>query len=287
VQPLKINDIYSTIETLYNTFTKSEKKIADYTLSHREKIMYMSITELSDACSAGEASIFRFCKTLGLRGYQEFKIALANSISEDQSSQKIYSSIHEGDSLEEISEKVKNANLSAIENTYSLLDYEDLKTAAGYLFSADHIRFFGVGASYTTALEGHIKFLRITNKSSCTFDSHLQAMTASLMGEKEVAVIISFSGQTKDTVEVAIEAKKSGAKVIAITRYQKSPLAEYADVVLLTGAMEGPFQGGSTSAKVAQLYLLDLLYMQYYLHSFQESETNKEQTLQSVVPKLY
>ena len=92
------------------------------------------------------------------------------------------------------------------------------------------------------------------------------------MNEKQVAIIISFSGQTKDTIDVAQEAKKAGAKVIAITRYQKSPLTEYADAVLLTGAVEGPLQGGSTSAKVAQLYLLDILYTQYFLLHYNKSE---------------
>ena len=284
---MKLNDIYSTIETLYNTFTKSEKKIADYTLKNRDKVMYMSITELSDELSVGEASIFRFCKTLGLSGYQDFKIAIANSTSEDKTSQKIYSDIHKEDSMEEIAAKVRNANLSAIEDTFSLIDYEELKEAARMMIEADHIRFFGVGSSYTTALEGHIKFLRITSKTSATFDSHLQAMTAALMNEKEVAVIISFSGETRDTIDVAAQAKKAGAKIIAITRYQKSPLTEYADVVLLTGAVEGPLQGGSTTAKVAQLYLMDILYTQFFLMNYEKSEGNKEQTLQSVLSKLY
>ena len=112
-------------------------------------------------------------------------------------------------------------------------------------------------------------------------------MTASLMKPSEVAVIISFSGQTKDSIEVAKEAKKAGATVIVMTRYQKSPLTEYADLVLLTGSVEGPLQGGSTSAKVAQLYLLDILYTKFYLRTYEASEMNKELTLQSVLPKLY
>ncbi len=155
------------------------------------------------------------------------------------------------------------------------------------MIEADHIRFYGVGSSYTTALEVHIKFIRITSKTSATFDSHLPAMTAALMNEKEVAVIISFSGETRDTIDVATLAKKAGAKIIAITRYQKSPLTEYADVVLLTGAVGGPLQGGSTTANVAQLYLMDILYTQFFLMNYEKSEGNKEQTLQSVLSKLY
>ncbi len=284
---MKTYDIYQSIETLYNTFTKSEKKIADYTLKHREEIMYMSITELSDATKVGEASIFRFCKTVGLEGYQAFKIALANASSEEKTSQKIYSSIQKEDSMEILTDKVRVANISAIESTAQLVNPDHMEKAVDYLVAADKITFFGVGSSFTTALEGHIKFLRITSKTGAAFDSHLQAMTASLMKPKEVAVIISFSGQTKDSIEVAKEAKKAGATVIVMTRYQKSPLTEYADLVLLTGSVEGPLQGGSTSAKVAQLYLLDILYTKFYLKTYEESEVNKERTLQSVLTKLY
>jgi DNA-binding MurR/RpiR family transcriptional regulator len=164
---------------------------------------------------------------------------------------------------------------------------EHMEKAVEYMLRADKITFFGVGSSFTTALEGHIKFLRITSKTSATMDSHLQAMTAALMKPNEVAVIISFSGQTKDSIEVAKEAKKAGATVIVMTRYLKSPLTEYADLVLLTGSVEGPFQGGSTSAKVAQLYLLDILYTKYYLRTYEDSEINKERTLQSVLTKIY
>lgn len=82
-------------------------------------------------------------------------------------------------------------------------------------------------------------------KAECSIDSHLQSMTASLMSGKEVAIVISYSGQTKDSIDVAKKAKEAGTLVISITRFFKSPLTHYSDITLLCGAREGPFQGGS------------------------------------------
>jgi DNA-binding MurR/RpiR family transcriptional regulator len=111
-------------------------------------------------------------------------------------------------------------------------------------------------------------------------------MSAALMTKRDVAVIISYSGSTKDTIEVAKKAKECGATIISITRFVKSPLTSYSDLTLLCGANEGPLQGGSLSAKISQLYLLDILYVEYFKRAYEESIRNKESTAASVAIKL-
>ncbi len=281
-------DVFSNISTLFNSFTKSEKRVAEYILQNRSQIMYMSITELSEKSSVGESSIFRFCKGLGYTGYQEFKIAVAQSLSGENSdaTYTIGTEILLNDSLEEMASKVKMTNISALDETENLLDYGVLREAVEKMVEADKIRFFGIGSSLITAMEGHNKFLRIMNKAELTVDSHLQAMSAALMTDKEVAIVISYSGQTKDSIEVAKMAKASGAYVIAITRFHKSPMTAFADATLLCGANEGPLQGGSLSAKIAQLYLLDVLYFEYFKKTYEVSKVNKERTAKAVADKL-
>lgn len=281
-------DVFSNISTLFNSFTKSEKRVAEYILQNRSQIMYMSITELSEKSSVGESSIFRFCKGLGYTGYQEFKIAVAQSLSGENSvsTYTIGTEILLNDTLEEMANKVKMTNISALDETEKLLDYDVLDEAVGKMVEAEKVRFFGIGSSLITAMEGHNKFLRIMSKAELTVDSHLQAMSAALMNEKEVAIIISYSGQTKDSIEVAKMAKASGAYVIAITRFHKSPMTTYADATLLCGANEGPLQGGSLSAKISQLYLLDVLYFEYFKKTYEVSRVNKERTAKAVADKL-
>lgn len=283
---MQTSDIFTTIHTTQNSFTNAEMKVASHVLKNRTQVMYMSITDLADLCGVGESSIFRFCKTLGFKGYQEFKIAIAQSLSSEEETPQIDKEILRNDSLEVLSAKVKTTNISALEETHSLIDYDKMNEAVSMLVAADRIRFFGVGASLMTAMEGHNKFLRITNKTECTMDPHLQAMTASLMTDKDVAVLVSYSGSTKDTIEVASAAKGAGAKTICITRFVKSPLTAHSDITLLCGANEGPLQGGSLSAKIAQLYLLDVMYFEYFKRTYDVSVANKEKTAKAVVEKL-
>ncbi|RJG24358.1 MurR/RpiR family transcriptional regulator [Paenibacillus thiaminolyticus] len=278
--------ILTRIHSMYNSFTNTERKVADYILEHTRSVIYMSITDLADACDVGESSIFRFCKSLTFKGYQEFKIALAHSITVENEIPQLTEQIGMDDTIGQVASKVLTTNVNAINETYDLLKADDIEKAIDYMIQAERIHFFGVGTSLITALEAKNKFMRITRKTECSIDSHLQMMSAALMTERDVAIMFSYSGSTKDTIEVAKKAKEKGAKIISITRFVKSPLTLHSDVTLLCGANEGPLQGGSLSAKIAQLYLLDVLYVEYFKRTYQESIDNKESTANAVIEKL-
>ncbi|MGL6031185.1 MAG: MurR/RpiR family transcriptional regulator [Kurthia gibsonii] len=280
-------DITSLIHSRYNTFTNTEKKVADYILQHMKEVIYMSITDLADACQVGESSVFRFCKTMNLKGYQEFKIVLAHSVSLDDETPQLSNIITMQDTVKDLSSKVLSSNIQALTETYNLLAEQDIVSAVEAMIQAKRIHFFGVGSSSITALEAKNKFMRITNKTEFAGDSHLQIMSAALMEPGDVAIAISYSGSTKDTIAVAKLAKERGATVISITRFAKSPLRNFSDLTLLCGANEGPLQGGSLSAKLSQLYLLDLLYFEYFKQTNSESVTNKELTASAVIEKMF
>lgn len=279
-------DIFSLIHSQYNSFTNTEKKVADYILEHSKDVIFMSITDLADACNVGESSIFRFCKTMNLKGYQEFKIVLAHSTSSDEDNPQMTSKITMEDTIKELSTKLLASNVSALNETYNLISKNDISNAVDCMIKANRVYFFGVGSSLLTAMEAKNKFMRITNKTEAPFDTHLQIMTAALMSDQDVAVLISYSGSTKDTIEVAKKVKERGAKVIAITRFAKSPLTNYSDITLLCGAKEGPLQGGSLTAKISQLYLLDLLYFEFFIRTNSEAAVNQELTAKAVIEKL-
>ncbi|WP_071459191.1 MurR/RpiR family transcriptional regulator [Bacillus massilinigeriensis] len=279
-------DIFSLIHSRYTSFTNTEKKVADYILSNTKDVIYMSITDIADACNVGESSVFRFCKTMNLKGYQEFKIVLAHSISLEDETPQLSSQITMQDTIPELSSKILSTNVHALTETYNFINEQDVEKAVERMIQAERIHFFGVGSSLMTAMEAKNKFMRITNKTECSIDSHLQIMSASLLTERDVAVLISYSGSTKDTIEIAKVAKQTGANTICITRFAKSPLTNYSDITLLCGANEGPLQGGSLTAKISQLYLLDLLYFAYFKGTKKESLYNKEQTAKAVVEKM-
>lgn len=281
-------DFLIKIRAAYNQFTKAEKKVADFILQNPREVLFMSITDLAEACDVGDTSVFRFCKTMELKGYQEFKMMLSLSLHEadDRDMDQYAGNISLDDSFAELSQKVLNTNVNALTETYSLLDAESFLKAIDVLHEARKVCFFGVGASLLTALKATNKFLRIEPKVYCMQDSHMQAMVASTMTSEDVAVLFSYSGATKDTIHVAEIARKAGARIICITRFVKSPLTSFADLVLLCGANEGPLQGGSTSAEISQLFLIDLLYSEYYRRYFDVCSKNNEKTSASVLEKL-
>ena len=276
------------INTSYTGFTKSEKKVADIVLKDPQSIIYSSITDLSEQCSVGEATILRFCRKLGFNGYQSFKMTLAQSRQkEDEMEVQLSDNITKGDSIQDMSRKILNTDIFGLNETFALIDYNAIEEVVDGLIKAKRIVFFGVGSSAITAQEAKNKFMRITSNVEFSYDAHMQSMIASLMSDKEVAIAFSHSGSTKDTIEMLKTAKKAGAKTVCVTRHGKSPITQYADHVLLIGAKEGPLQGGSLSTKIAQLFLIDILYTEYFRRNARISKINKEKTAEAISDKLY
>ena len=275
-------DLILQIQANYNQLTKAEKKVADYVVCNQEKIPYMSITDLADACEVGDTSVYRFCRTMELQGYQEFKMQLSLSLAskkeEDRGGEK---------EAVELPEQLMQIHMSAIRESYKLLDQKVIEKAVAMIEAARRVFFFGIGDSLLIAEEARNKFLRITGKVSCITDPHMQSMAAATATKEDLIIIISYSGATKDSIHVAQEAKKAGAGIACITRFRKSPLTVYSDATLLCGANESPLDGGSMAVRLGQLYLIDVLYQEYYYKNQKECEENRRKTTRAVVEKLY
>lgn len=277
------------IRSLYNQFTKVEKKVADYVLQHPDEVVYMSINDLADACQAGETSVYRFCRDLGVEGYQDFKMKLSLSISKNKlgSMDEPTGNVTREDSISVLAQKTAQTLTNTIAETLSSFSESEFLRTIEMIEEAENFYFFGIGDSLLTAMEASNTFMRVTKKVHCLSDPHLQAMTASMMTSRDLVIAISYSGSTKDTVHAVKLAKEAGAKIACITRFIKSPLTVYADAVLLCGSNEGPLQAGSTSGKISQLFLVDLLFSEYYRRTYTESKENIKKTSSSVLDKLY
>ena len=173
------------IQASYNQFTKAEKKVADFVIKNQSKVLYMSITDLADACKVGDTSVYRFCRTMKLQGYQEFKMrmSLSQGASGPQNKQAVLSSPGDLDSFGIMAEKVMELHLGAIKETYMLLSRDNFDKVLDMFDSAKRVYFFGIGDSLLTAEEARNKFLRVTNKVTCITDPHMQAMAASMTNE--------------------------------------------------------------------------------------------------------
>ena len=281
---MSTGNVFETISQKYYDLTASEKKTADYLMAHQEESQYMSIAELAEESGVAEATVSRFCRRLGYKGYNAFKLAIANSTAflrqETLSAPEV-----EGDSLEELSQKLYAVDSAALAQTMELMDYNAIRRAADALESAERVCCMGQGGSMLIAEEAAHLFSTASVKFFAVSDSHMQMIRAANMGERDAVLFFSYSGATRDMVETLQVARERGAHILLITRFPKSPGGALADVVLRCGANESPLQIGSVAAKLAQLFLLDVLFAEFCRRAPGQCEESRERIAAALAEK--
>jgi len=251
---------FEKISNAYYSLTAAEKKVADYVIIHQQESQYMSISELAEACGVAEATVSRFSKRLGYKGYNAFKLAVAHSTAGRSAGNPLSGQVLAEDGVSDVCQKLFTANVDAMEQTLSLLRPEDVTAAGDLLERADKVLCMGQGGSMVMAQEAAHLFSTAFGKYFAVTDSHMQAIAATQLGPRDVILYFSYSGATRDMVENCLLARERGAKVILVTRFPKSPGAALASVVLQCGANENPLQMGSVAARIAMIFVLDVLF---------------------------
>ncbi|MDI3500341.1 MAG: hypothetical protein PWP07_1505 [Epulopiscium sp.] len=273
------------VQAMYSSLRDSEKKIADYIKENYQNIMNLTITELAEKSGTSEAAVVRLCKSLGYKGFQEFKIKAAQDVI--QPSRQVHEAIERDDDLPTIKKKVFNAHIQTLIDTLEILNDEDFEKAVDLIANANRLEFYGEGGSGVVALDAQHKFLKIGLKSFASIDSNLQAMLASLLQKGDVVVGISHSGASRNLIESLEIAKKMGASIIAITNYSKSPILKVSDVVLFTISKETAFKSYAMSSRIAELAIIDALVMGVAFKHYEESFKNIQKTRDATLPKKY
>lgn len=262
------------IESFYPSLSKTEKKIADYMIEEKGKIIYQTLLEISKNIHVGEASIMRFVRKIGYNGFQDLKLEIAK---EDRP--------QEQETYEHYIDEVAGNMVNTIANTKTVLDPKQLNIAIDLIVHAQRLMYYGVGSSGLAASELQNRLMRLGKIGVSVSDSHFQLMHSSVSGEKDVIIALSLSGYTEDIIDSLRLAKKNKAKIIAITNYVLSPVAQLADSVLLTAGKENPLDGGSLVAKISQLYIIDLLCTGYAIKNKEVAYELKGRTAQAVTKK--
>lgn len=247
----------------YASFSESEKALASFITSNREKALYMSIYELSESASVSVATAVRFCQKLGFSGYKDFRIQLAKANVAGENNEKVTGSIIEED-------------IDAMKLTMKEMDSESVSKGAKLISEAGKILIFGTGTSYIAGSDAAIKFRR-TGK--CVFDEsdlYKAALNLAFFGEGDVLLAFSHSGENRATVKICEAAKRRGIKVIAITSFPKSRITKSADVLLFTKTNESPLHKMSITSRISQVALTDALFMEYFALKRDELKGNIE-----------
>ena len=253
-------NILERIHASYYQLTAAERKVADYVLAQHAQVQFMSITQLADECGTAEATISRFCRSLKLKGFNAFKIELAKHSVAGTVPRAV---VHEADTQKGRIAEVGRLATEAVNQTLDLVEPQTVLKAVEILESAPHVMCIGAGGSMILASECAHLFSTVTGKFYAVSDSHSQMSATATMGSSDVIILFSYSGATTSGIQVLELAKTRGIRTILITRFNKSPAAKLADVVLRCGSNEGPFQFGSVPAKIAQLIVMDVLFQEY------------------------
>lgn len=267
--------IFDRIELFKPHATKRERAIIDYLNDHNiNQLGYLSITEFANLVNVAESTLLRFCRKLGLRGYSEFRMLLAQNKDSEYTG-----------NTEDFAFAIMNSMSAALHSTYELIDRQSIDQAVSILLGAKRIYCFGSGNSGVAAEEMRNKLLRFGIHVYHLSDNHLQAIATSTLTPADALVLFSVSGSTKDMIEIAEKAKQLGVKLIIITNYLKSPLGAYADVLLYVVTKRSPLDGGSLVAKISQLYVIDVLAAAIFKQTEERSQPNLELTAISVLNK--
>ena len=257
------DDFILRLQSHYSSLRKSEKKIADYLQQNSQYRLDMSITDFAKILDVSEATVSRFCRAVGFRGFQDLKLSLATSINAAEEFQNIPQDIHQTDSTAEIGRKLADTLSSAIAETQRSLGMDDIDAAVDALVHAKQIMLYGIGGSSIIVYAAHHLFAKAGLSCGVYADGYMQTVTASMMNTEGVALGVSNTGMSKHVVDALEIASSKGATTIGITSNRNSVLAQTSTVCLVTpsGNRDIPLYGGSIEAKVCQLYILDLLYL--------------------------
>ncbi len=251
------------IRSLLPGLARAEQRVAKVVLDDPSSVARRSITEVALAAKTSETTVTRFCKAIGVGGYPQLRIALAadTARSEARASRDLGGDITADDDLASVVSKVGFADARAVEETAEQLDIGELTRVTELVAAAGRVDVYGVGASAFVAADLQQKMHRIGRVCFAWSDTHIMLTSAAVLGEGDVAVAISHSGATTDTVEALRVAKEHGATTVAITNFPRSPITSVADHVLTTAARETTFRSGATASRIAQLTVIDCLFI--------------------------
>jgi len=276
---MKINDIYYEL-------TSSEKRVADIIISNAGRVQHMTATELAKECSVANATISRFCNKLGCRNYMELRVSIGQSATSHEASEgPITGKVTPDDTIAEMCSKMYRIEVDAITMTHELIKPELIKMAADYLRRAKTVLCMGQGGSMIMAEEAAHLFSTTYPNFYAIADDHTQISRIAIAEPGDVILYFSYSGATKELMDLIPVAQAKKVILILVTRFPNSPGGLQANLVLQCGANESALQLGSAEAKIAQICLLEIIHTEMCRHDMEKISERKQAIVEALAAK--
>ncbi|MFH1475876.1 MAG: MurR/RpiR family transcriptional regulator [Verrucomicrobiota bacterium] len=255
-----MNSAVAMINARLPAFSRAEKQVAAYIRAHLEKAPLLSVHALAAASGVSVASVSRMARKIGYPGFNEFRVGLAREIPPPPIS-TIYRAIAANDSGRTVLQKVFAGNIRSLQETLKIMDSGACIRAARAMNKAERILFVGIGSSGCIAQDAALRFLHLDIRAEACADAYQMLVRAMQAGKKQVVVGISHSGRSAATIEALAMARKNGALTIGIANYIRSPLRKVSRIFFCTAFRESSVKAAALSSAVAQMCLIDTLYV--------------------------
>ncbi|GAB2976911.1 MurR/RpiR family transcriptional regulator [Actinotalea caeni] len=249
------------VEAALSGMSEAMRKIGQVLLSDPTAPLRMSITELADRAGASPATVTRFCRMLGYDGYVQFRVAVATDVGRAPTRIEIGTAFHPTDEPRDVLRTLLSGHVSSLQTTAANVDLEACARVAHAIAHCGQVDLYGAGGSAAVAAEMEHRFYRIGVNTHAWADPHTGLASASMLGPSDVAIGISNSGATSETVEMLARARQSGALAVAVTSRRGTPLEGVADECLIATVPNQYLHPADLSTKHAQLLVLDFIYM--------------------------
>lgn len=261
--------------------TELEAKVVKLMLQNEHFSVTTPLHVFAEAAGVSDAMVVKVAKKLGFSGFREMRdqVGKYNQLP----TADLFSEIGPSDPTRVVVEKVFRTAIQALEETLAIVDENAFERAASAMAGAKQRDFYGLGGSAQIARDVAHKFLRIGVRCSVFDDAHMMMMSANLLGPDDVAVAFSHSGQTSAVIEAIAIARRTGAKTIVVTCYPNAPLAQAGDIILAATARGSALLGENAAARVAQLSLLDALFVAVAQHDYTGAEQRLRRTMNAII----
>nr|WP_296074378.1 MurR/RpiR family transcriptional regulator [uncultured Actinoplanes sp.] len=271
---------------LLPSLSPAEQRVAQVIIDEAAGAARLTISDMARRARSSETTVIRFCRAMGFGGYSELRLTLAaesgRAYEATAGDEPVGGDISQTDDLAQVVKKIAFADARAVEDTATQIDIAVLEQVVDLVVAARRVDIYGVGASAFVASDFQQKLHRIGRVAFAWSDLHLALTSAALLGEGDVAFGISHTGTTLDTIEAFAEAGRRGARTVALTNFPKSPITRKADLVLTTAARETTFRSGAMASRLAQLTVIDCVFVGVAQRTYQETRRNLEITYTAV-----
>lgn len=276
--------LHARVVAALPTLPAAQKRLAEYLLRNLSTASDLSITDLAEEAAVSVGTVSQFYRRLGMRGYQDLRLgwareAVTASAAGSGSLLGLQPSVGKTQgAMEDAIAHVFGANTQAQIETAQRLDRTAVEAAITTISTARRVEWVGAATAGLIAAEGALKLRKLGIDSVCHSGSHQQSMSAALLTSADAIVAVSHSGRTDDVLRSVRLARDAGARVIAITGLAPSPLVQIADVVLSTVSYDTAFQIEPMASTVAELGVVQLLFLLLLERGGATAQTRLERT---------